>query len=233
MTTRIKRAELKGPPNRLPVPVTPAAASALPVLTEHGQLEADLKAFARAIDDDDIATMKATLTTIEQLRSRWRAVDQPANYDQIATEVLRLTTVKPSAGNIDQGMLADTLCEDLAEMRPTSFALVRGCRAHRLDLKSEFLSLPRLANEIRRAEGRGCRYREALAENLPDLIRSAEEEQRRRAQKHKEYLRKKRTEYENLLRDFGPHPPEGFLIEYRRRGIIDDRHHRRRGACSR
>jgi hypothetical protein len=165
-----KRTQLKGPSNPLPVPVSPGT---LPVLTEHAQLETDVEVFARAARYVDVATLKAALATINQLRARWRAWDQPATIDQIATEVLRLTTVKPSAGNIDQGMLADMLCEDLAEMRPTTFALVRGCHAHRLDLKSEFLSLPRLANEIRRAEERARQYRARLAEDLPRLIREA------------------------------------------------------------
>ena len=215
-----KRTQLKGPSNPLPVPVAPGT---LPVLTEHAQLETDLEGFVRAVKNGDVARMTAALAMINQLRARWRALDRPATTDQIATEVLRLTTVKPSAGNIDQGMLADTLCEDLAEMRPTTFALVRGCHAHRLDPKSEFLSLPRLANEIRWAEGRGRRYREALAEDLPRLIRSAEEEKRMRAQKDKEYLRKKRKEYEKVCRDWAPHrPAPGFLNQYLALGIIDE-----------
>jgi hypothetical protein len=210
-----KRTKLKSPPNPLPVPVS---LGTLPVLTEHAQLETDVEEFARAVDRGDIDAMKAALRTINQLRARWRALDQPATTDQIATEVLRLTTVKPSAGNIDQGMLADTLCDDLAEMRPTTFALMRGCRAHRLD--SEFLSLPALADAIRRAGWRARRYRELLAEDLPRLIRFAEEQERRREREHEEYLRKKRKEYENMLRDFAPHlPPEGWLIGYRNLGI--------------
>jgi hypothetical protein len=219
---RAKRPAIRGAPNPLPVPIQPSGPVGLPQLTEQAQLEDDLKAYARAVSHDDVAALKATSpAVIDRLRARWRAVDQPATADQIATEVLRLTTTMPSAGNIDQNMLADTLCEDVADLRPTAFALACGCQAHRRN--SEFLSFAKLAQEIRDAEYRACRhYREVLQHDLPALIRSAEAELRRYAQETEEYLRKKRKEYEQLQRDWGPDLPEGFHTDDGEEPVADE-----------
>jgi hypothetical protein len=149
-------------------------------LTEHAQLDAELGALERALagrsifDTHLVSYLKAALPFIDEWRARWRVWDEPATTDEIETEMLRLTTTMPSrAGNIDQGMLARTLCEDTAESRPTAWVLVRACRAHRG--KSEFLSFAKLEKEIRRAERRAKRYRRLLERDLVEELKSAED----------------------------------------------------------
>ena len=165
-------------PTRPSVP--PASADELPLLTEEAELDAELGALDRALDDrwifdtHVVSCLKAKLPFIDELRELWRVWDQPATEDEIEREVRRLMTTMPSrAVNIDQRMLADTLCVDLAESRPTSWALRRGCRAHRGN--SEFLSLAKLQKKIRRAERRAEGYRVLLELDLVAELKSAED----------------------------------------------------------
>jgi hypothetical protein len=167
-------------PSKAGIPVPAASADDLPLLTEEAQLDADLGALERAIagrwicDTHLVSCLKAALPFIDEWREDWRAWDRPANTDEIAREVLRLTTTMPSrAGNIDQRMLTGTLRADIAELRPTSWALRRGCRAHRG--KSEFLSFAKLEKEIRRAERRAEDYRGLLELDLVEELKSAED----------------------------------------------------------
>jgi hypothetical protein len=155
-------------------------------LTDHAQLDADLGALERGLEgrrihgtwfhpsaEDTVSCLKAALPFIDKWRADWRALDRPATTDEIATEMLRLATTMPSAGNIDQRMLADTLCADIAELRPTAWVLQRGCRAHRG--KSEFLSFAKLEKEIQNAEWRAKNYRRLLERDLQETLKSAEE----------------------------------------------------------
>jgi hypothetical protein len=178
-----KGTKLKSPSSPLPVPVSPGT---LPTLTEHAQLDADLGALERALEgyrkfgeffrpstEERVNALMAALPHIDKWRANWRALDRPATTDEIATEMLRLATTMPSAGNIDQGMLADTLCDDIAELRPTAWELERGCRAHRG--KSEFLSFAKLQEEIRRAQLRAKGYRRLLEYDLAKELERDEE----------------------------------------------------------
>src|SRR6516225_187450 len=111
------------------LPVPAASAEAVPVLTKHAQLDANLGALKRGLDGErafgefcrpstekTVSCLKAALPFIDKWRADWRALDRPATTDEIATQMLRLATTMPNARNIDQGMLADTLCEDIAEL---------------------------------------------------------------------------------------------------------------------
>jgi len=174
------RNEQPNRPSKAGIPVPPASADELPLLTEDAQLDADLGALERALLDRSIcdthlvSCLKAALPFIDEWRADWRAWDKPATEDEIAREVRRLTTTMPSrAGNIDQRMLADTLHMDIAELRPTAWALNRGGRAHRG--KSEFLSFAKLEKEIRRARRRAKRYRRLLKLDLVEELKSAED----------------------------------------------------------
>jgi hypothetical protein len=166
-------------PSKTGLPVPAASADAVPVLTKHAQLDADLGALDRGLyewafgSEELLSCLKAALPFIEKWRADWRALDRPATTDEIATQMLRLATTMPNAGNIDQGMLADTLCEDIAELRPTAWAVERGCRAHRG--KSEFLSFAKLEEEIRHAERRARRYRRLLERDLVEDLKLAED----------------------------------------------------------
>jgi hypothetical protein len=244
--TRNKRAELKGPANRLPVPVTPAATGALPVLTEHGQLDADLSSLERSLEGHRVhgthfypsaaetaSHLKAVLPFIDKWRAVWRALDRPATTDEIATEMLRLATTMPNAGNIDQGMLADTLCEDIAESRPTAWALARGCRAHRG--KSEFLSFAKLEEEIRRAERRAAHYRHLLKRDMAEELKSAEDSVRYERRRHAEFKREQKLREKRLAeKEREARENERWLTD-KRRELADEealwlRDHKHAGA---
>jgi non-homologous end joining protein Ku len=108
----------------------------------------------------------------DNLCARWRAIDQPATREQVATEAVRLT-VMPVASNIDTELLTETLCEHIEELRPTVFALVRGAAAHRRN--AEFLSISKLLREIERAGWRAARYRDVFEGDLSALLADKEE----------------------------------------------------------
>jgi hypothetical protein len=147
------------------------------------------------------------LPVIEDWRAQWAAGDRPASYDLIAAEALKLASTLPQAGNINQQILTDMLCEDIAEMRPTAWALVRASRAHRTT--SEFLSFAKLADEIRRAEMRAARYRDLLQQDFVALARQLERdakeqlaEARREAEQRLTFERKQAQLLEALRADW-------------------------------
>jgi hypothetical protein len=57
-------------------------------------------------------------------------------------------------------LLNDTLCEDIAELKPPLFALVRGCHAVRA--KYRFLNISDLVEEIERAQRKARYFSHAL-----------------------------------------------------------------------
>jgi hypothetical protein len=162
----------------LPVPVTPRA---LPELREEAaKFDVDLAAFARALDpykecggraditDTEVALVRRVGSELDALRARWRAINQPATDEQIASEMLRLTTTMPHASNINPNNLNETLCEDVEELKPAHFALVRGCHAVRT--KYNFLNISDLVEEIRETQRNARRYSDALEDfNLADF----------------------------------------------------------------
>jgi hypothetical protein len=197
-------------PSKTGLPVPAASAGAVPVLTQHAQLDADLGALKRVTEgewifgehyrpsaEETVSHLKAALPFIDKWRAEWRALARPATTDEIATEMLRLATTMPNAGNIDPGMLADTLCEDIAELRPTAWALERGCRAHRG--KSVFLSFAKLEKEIRDAELRARSYGRLLEQrDFVEDLKSAEDSVRRENWLYAERERKRKLEEKRL-----------------------------------
>jgi hypothetical protein len=229
------------------LPVPAVSAGAVPVLTEHAQLDANLGALKRGLDgerafgtfcrpstEETVSCLKAALPFIDKWRADWRALDRPATTDEIATEMLRLATTMPNARNIDQGMLADTLCGDTAELRPTAWALERGCRAHRA--KSEFLSLAKLEKEIRDAEWRAKLYRRLLKRDLVEELKSAEnnlalelkwakdEVRRKRERDQEQKLLEKRRAEEELERARRVEAVRREIAEWDARWLRDHKH---------
>lgn len=174
------RNQMKTPQRRstapLPVPVTP---SGLPEIREEAaKFDVDLNAFARVanplarilnrphyddrLDDGDVALVRRIGGEIDIFRARWRTINQPATDEHIAGEMLRLTTTMATAGNLNPNLLNETLCGDVEELKPTLFALVRGCRAVRA--KHKFLNICDLVQEIKKAERTARRYSYALEE---------------------------------------------------------------------
>jgi hypothetical protein len=165
----------------LPVPVTPRG---LPELREEAaRFDVDLNAFAHVVNrsshdeitDADVALVRRVGSEIDANRARWRALNQPATDEQIASEMLRLTTTMPNAGNINPNLLNEAACEDIAEMKPGLFALVRGCHAVRT--KHKFLNISDLVEEIEKAQRNAGRYGYALEQfRLTDFEADLKEE---------------------------------------------------------
>jgi hypothetical protein len=166
----------------LPVPVTPRGLREL--REEAAKFDVDLKTFARATIDrgihdrpmhTDVVLVRRVGSEIDALRPRWLAINQPATDEQIASEMLRLTTTMPHASNINPNLLNETACEDIEELKPTLFALVRGCHAVRA--KHTFLNISDLVKEIQAAQRNAGRYSCALEEfRLDDFEADLEEE---------------------------------------------------------
>ncbi|MCK1478043.1 hypothetical protein IVB27_25380 [Bradyrhizobium sp. 197] len=184
-----------------------------PVLTETAQVAVDLKRLAQALRIDSetsLETLRAMLPNIEQLRASWRALDQPASYDQIAKEALFLTTSMAFPGNIKGDVLHDSICEGLAEMRPTAFVLARACRAHFKN--SEFLSFHKLAKEIRRLTAIAERNRFAINHDAVQHIERLEiklrEEAELDAEEEARHLARERRRVKRIFQDHDGAPPE-------------------------
>jgi hypothetical protein len=163
----------------LPVVTTPRGLQEL--REEAARLDVDLSAFARfatpparilnhydRLDDGDIALVRRIGSEIDVFRARWLAINQLATDEQIASEMLRLTTTMATSGNLNPNLLNETLCEDIAELEPTLFALVRGCRGVRA--KYRFLNISDLVAELQEAERDARRYSYALEDfNLEEF----------------------------------------------------------------
>ena len=225
------RNKLPNRPTKDGLPVPPVSADALD-LTEHAQLDANLGALKRGLDGErafgefcrpstekTVSCLKAALPFIDKWRADWRALDRPATTDEIATEMLRLATTMPNARNIDQGMLADTLCEDIAELRPTAWALERGCRAHRG--KAEFLSFAKLEKEIRDAEWRAKGYRRLLERDLVKELKWAEDSVQHERRLRAEWERQQKLREKRLAEEERKALESARWAEARRREIAE------------
>lgn len=201
----------------MPVPLS----GGLPALTEPAQLDLTLSGLADALlgarggrgwrmpeySAKDIDNVKQALTIWPQLRRQWADYDRPASADLIAGEIVKLTAGMSVAGNVDPDLITNALCEDIAELRPTSFALMRTCRAVRGTCK--FLDQVELEKQIRQLSRQSDRYREALAQDPGQYLKDADEwitrktaevaEQNRRDEAERKWLKKTdRSRYEIL-----------------------------------
>jgi hypothetical protein len=206
-------------PSNHPVPVP--RNGALPALAVPAQLDLTLSDLADALlgvrggrgwrfpeySAKDIDTVKQALAMWPRLRLQWADFDRPASPDQIAGEIVKLTAGMSIAGNVDPDLITNTLCEDIAELRPTSFALMRACRAVRGICK--FLDQVELEKQIRQLNRQSDRYREAMAQDPEQYLKEAEEwtarkiaevaEQKRRDEAERKWLKKAdRPRYEIL-----------------------------------
>ncbi|WP_375159793.1 hypothetical protein [Bradyrhizobium sp. RDT46] len=193
-----------------------------PVLTETAQVAVDLKRLSEALRigadlENSVETLRTMLPNIEQLRARWHALDQPASYDQIAKEALYLTTSMALPGNIKGDVLHDSICEGIAEMRPTVFVLARACRAHFNN--SEFLSFHKLTKEIRRLNSIAERYRSVINRDLIQHIERLEirlqEEAALDAEEEARFLARERKTVKRIFDDHGGAPPEDWETLFR------------------
>ena len=166
------------PVNSMPATVAPNGA--LPVLSEPAQLDIKLSDLADALLGEggaprwpkpeylqkDIVAVKEALPIWPQLRRQWAYYDRPATADHIAGEMVKLTTGTSMAGNVDPDLTTNVLCEDIAELRPTLFVLMRACRVVRG--KCRFLDQVELETQIKQLSRKAARYREALSQD-PEL----------------------------------------------------------------
>ncbi len=111
-----------------------------------------------------LAAVELALPALDEMRQQWREFDRPATVDEIAKEVLKLVTTLPQAGNVNQQILSDTLCQDITDAHPTAWELVSACTYHRRN--TEFLSVPKLLQEIRHAKKQSARHRNLLAQDF-------------------------------------------------------------------
>jgi hypothetical protein len=112
------------------------------------------------ITEADVELVRRIAPDLDLYRSRWRALNQPATDDEIVSEMLTLTTTVPMAGNINPNLLSERLCEHMAELKPSLFAVFRGCHAVRV--KHQFLHISDVVQEIEEAQRRKRRFSEAL-----------------------------------------------------------------------
>jgi hypothetical protein len=166
----------------LPVVTTPRG---LPELRkEAATFDGDLSAFASVVfnyephwiaSPADVELVRRVGGEIDAVRTRWRALNRPATAEQIAAEMLMLASSVVTAGNLSPALLTETLCGDITELKPTFFALARGCRAVRANY--EFLHIADVVEEIKKAERKARRYSYALAEfSLDDFEANLREE---------------------------------------------------------
>src|SRR5262249_7886218 len=100
------------------------------------------------------------------------------------------------AGNVDPDLITNTLCEDITELRPTSFALMRACRAVRGTCK--FLDQVELETQIRQLSRKAARYREALAQDPEQYLKDAAEWTARSLAEGAECKRREEAERQRL-----------------------------------
>jgi hypothetical protein len=145
------------------------------------------------------------------------AVSQPATAEQIAHEAGRLVVSVPLAGNIDPGVLADAICEEIAERQVTRFELaiaIRRCRR-----RCQFLSVANVVEELERARRRVSSYGDALdlAEQiLPDIPKELEYRRQQAAERRD----KQRKDYERIRSEFNDELPFGLLYGFA--DVLDD-----------
>jgi hypothetical protein len=170
------RNQMKIPQRRssapLPVPVTPRD---LPELEEEAAtLDVDLNAFERVVNrnrginyynyssmsDADVALVRRVGGEIDAVRVRWRSLGQPATDDEISAELGILVQLVAIAGNLNPTLLAHALSANIAELKPSLFALLRGCRA--VQSKYQFLNISSVVEEIQKAQRNADRYDYAL-----------------------------------------------------------------------
>ena len=151
----------KRPPTSLvPMPLPLDSASSVPVLSEHVHLDADLAGLATAFYADDRPTLRRCAPLVDAMRDRWRVAERPAHAEDIAREAARLAVSVPIAGNIETGVLADAICEEVASLRPSQFELQHAISGVRRRCK--FLSVAEVVEELRRARRRAAKHRMVL-----------------------------------------------------------------------
>src|SRR5207253_4077180 len=115
--------------------------------------------------------------------------------DDIADEIVRLTAAfSPNTTRADMDAFAVVLAEDVADLRPTIYALRRACKQYRA--KYRFLGVSDLITEIKFAERVAAKVRYQLLkfpleehiadfeEQVPRLLAAAKAEKRRRVAEH-------------------------------------------------
>lgn len=179
--------------NQKPLTVVRTADNLPAVLTDHGQLAADLTRLKDAIERveypsgryiynpveanaNSVAALSALLPSIPTLRARWATQDHPASMKELSGIIWQTVECKAAPG-VNKEVLAASLCDDIAELHPTAFELQRACRAVRTEHR--FLDIVDLIAEIEKAQKRSKQYRAMLSseEKLKELLcRQADDE---------------------------------------------------------
>lgn len=191
------------PETRAGLPV-PTGGGKLPALTEYAQLTEDLDRLREALQGSvRVGILRELLPREAMLRARWADANRTAGADVLPAQIYRLVLAMPAANSIDQDLFTETICEDVAELRPTNYELWRACRAIRT--KHSFIAICDLIKEIRRARNRSREYSDYLTISFAQRIEEEEKEIARREAKAREEEREERekrerwTKYERRL----------------------------------
>jgi hypothetical protein len=129
---------------------------------------------------DDLAGARQTQAEVQQALKLLPAVMRPAEADEIATQLALLTACYPNPSKGEWQIFTQTLCQDVANLKPSVYALQLACRRLRQNYK--FLpSIAEVLTELKKANQEAGRL-EKLDARLSELKRyldNFEEEQLR------------------------------------------------------
>lgn len=111
----------------------------------------DLNRVLRRGNEQELAERRRDLAPL------WKAADRPATANEIATQVMLLTSAFPNTARADLDLFAQIVADDVATLKPTTYELAEAFRAVRAE--QEFLSVKAVIDAIKKARTRGRRAR--------------------------------------------------------------------------
>lgn len=185
----------------IPVPVEGAPGSVPVTVDAQARLEADIAHLARAIDRRDVGALRRAQSTVPRLRQCFAQVDRPATAEEIVLGVNGVVRTMAMAGTIDPEEWADSTAAELAAEGATLFEIATAVRQHKRT--SEFVSLPKLLEEIERARRVAARHRRTLAVEPAERVALLEDEIRRAARERERLVTRVREAVDELRADGG------------------------------
>jgi hypothetical protein len=162
----------------------------------------------------DFAAARQTLAQVRQACDALPAVIRKATADEIATQLGLLTACFPHQNKDDRQIFARTLCKDVADLKPSVYALQQACR--RLRHTSKFL--PVIA-EVRDALKASMEEEQRLTTHLKtaklsNMQKKLDEWEQDLPRLEKERAEEEERERQRLLLMAKDFPPEIFCGAY-------------------
>jgi hypothetical protein len=190
----------------------------VPLAELERQLSGAVDANGAVPSQPDIAKARQVLARAQQASHNWPAVYRAASRDEIATQIGMLQSCFLNFSKAELQIFLRLLCEDVADAKPSLYALQAACR--RVRKRHEFLSIATVISALEAAIKKAGRLSH-LVRALPDLQQQLEDYEHELPKLQAQRKAEKACYRERLLQQFKDFPNWVDAYRLRQLGVTE------------